>query len=334
MASLTAVLKATSPKADPTFVRLSDQCNAGQIMRDYGLTGFNEQCQLLAHMWVESGGYRAFAENLTYTAERLHAVWPNRFPTVASAQPYARNPKALAVKVYGDRMGNRPGTTDGWDCRGSGGLQHTGRSEFSRVAKRTGVDVLSAPDKLRDVLNAELMWRAACTYFVDRGAVAPARAGDTLTTCKKINGGVNGLADRRTMVARITKIMGSRPLDILVPAVPSPPIAPTDTSSGIDPRVETKVKIDGPLTTTEVVDDESKKTKTATTGTVVAAPGSAGSAKAVGSNWYLSAAIGVAVAIVGALIIYACVRRLTAAKVAVETQQLQGTVTRVENLDA
>ena len=51
---------------------------------------------------------------LNYTAERLVQVWPSRFPTAASAAPYAHNPKALADIVYGGRGGNVAGTDDGW----------------------------------------------------------------------------------------------------------------------------------------------------------------------------------------------------------------------------
>ena len=41
-------------------------------------------------------------ENLSYSAQRAHEVWPTRFSTVASAEPYAHNPRALGNKVYGE----------------------------------------------------------------------------------------------------------------------------------------------------------------------------------------------------------------------------------------
>ena len=34
------------------------------------------------------------------------AVWPSRFKSVEAAQPYTKNPEALANNVYSDRMGN------------------------------------------------------------------------------------------------------------------------------------------------------------------------------------------------------------------------------------
>src|ERR1700712_4691581 len=59
-------------------------------------------------------------ENLNYSAGRMMQVWPSRFPTMASAQVYAGNPRALANKVYNGRMGNASGSDDGWNFRGRG----------------------------------------------------------------------------------------------------------------------------------------------------------------------------------------------------------------------
>jgi putative chitinase len=200
MASIEKVLRAVSPKADARFVAAS--AGAGAIMAEFGIRSVKAQAQIIGHMAVECAGFRTFSENLNYSAARLTQVWSGRFPTLAAAQPYAKNPKALANKVYNGRMGNRPNSDDGWNYRGSGALQHTGQAEFARVNRRTGIDVLNMPDKLRDVAYADAMWRAACSYFVDRGALAAADRGETLAVTKAVNGGTNGLEDRKIMVAR------------------------------------------------------------------------------------------------------------------------------------
>jgi putative chitinase len=203
--TIEAVLKAVAPNANDEFIRAS--ANAGAIMLEFGIKTEAAQAQLIGHMAVECAGFRVFEENLNYSAERLVKVWSHRYPTVAAAQPFAHNPHALANSAYNGRMGNRPGSDDGWNFRGSGALQHTGASEFGRVERRTGRPVIDKPGLLRAPANADAMWRAACSYFVDRNALAAANAGDTLTVTKKINGGTTGLADRKIMVQRAERAL-------------------------------------------------------------------------------------------------------------------------------
>lgn len=91
----------------------------------------------LAQLGHESSGLTVDEENLDYSAARLMAVWPSRFPTLAAAQPYAHNPRALANKVYGGRLGNI-GPDDGWKYRGRGYIQLTGRDAIARSARLRG----------------------------------------------------------------------------------------------------------------------------------------------------------------------------------------------------
>ena len=105
----------------------------------------------MAHLHHESMGFRRLEENLNYTTpERLCAVWPKRFPTVQAAAPYVRNPRALAEKVYGGRMGNvRPG--DGWRHRGGGLIMLTGRDNYARAQSWSGLPLLEQPELLRQI---------------------------------------------------------------------------------------------------------------------------------------------------------------------------------------
>lgn len=92
-------------------------------------------------------------ENLNYTtAERIRAVWPNRFPTDKSAEPFVRNAKGLANHVYNGRMGNRPGTNDGWDHRGRGQAHITGRDMYAVLDAELGLggDLIRNPDLALD----------------------------------------------------------------------------------------------------------------------------------------------------------------------------------------
>jgi putative chitinase len=338
MATLDKVLIAVSSRADPDFVRSSLAIDAAAIMAEYGLSGPNEQAQLLGHMSVESGGYTTFAENLSYRAERLVQVWPTRFPSVAAAAPYAHNPRALANKVYNGRMGNRTGTDDGWNYRGSGSLQHTGESEFARVQKRTGLGVIAEPDLLRDKKNAEAMWRGACSYIVDRGALAAARAGDTKTTTIKINGGTTGLSDRQVCVARAAKAMGGFPIEVhgsgvsTLP-VPEPPPVPIPSDTGTPVVVHPDPG--GAQTTDEVENDARKKRNTAATagtaGTAASGPAASGG-KAPKTNYDLLIVGGIVigVAVLAVIVVSYFIRRHNEAKAVVDAQQLEKIKLRVE----
>ncbi len=88
---------------------------------------------VLATAFHETGGkMQPVEENLNYTsAARIRQVWPSRFSTVQSAQPYVRNPQALANKVYGGRMGNT-GANDGWIYRGRALAQITGKDNYKK----------------------------------------------------------------------------------------------------------------------------------------------------------------------------------------------------------
>ncbi|KSV77532.1 hypothetical protein [Sinorhizobium sp. Sb3] len=66
-----------------------------------------------------------------YSAERLTQVWPSRFPAIASARPFARDPRKLANRVYGGRMGNAA-PDDGWRYRGRGLPQITGKENYAK----------------------------------------------------------------------------------------------------------------------------------------------------------------------------------------------------------
>jgi putative chitinase len=87
-------------------------------------------------------------ENLNYSAERAYAVWPNKFPTLASAQPYAHNPEKLGNFVYANRYGNGDAASgDGFKYRGHG-YQTTWKANFKTIGDVLGVDLVTDPTVL------------------------------------------------------------------------------------------------------------------------------------------------------------------------------------------
>ena len=109
---------------------------------------------LLATVHHETGrAMRPIEEDLNYSSERLRAVWPSRFASAAAAAPYARNPEALANKVYGGRLGN-VGPGDGWRYRGRGLPMLTGRDNYRRAGALVGQPLEDRPELMLDMAVA------------------------------------------------------------------------------------------------------------------------------------------------------------------------------------
>jgi len=83
---------------------------------------------ILATGWGEAK-LTPVRENMSYTVARIRQVWPSR----PEAVRFARKPKPLANSVYGGRLGNLPGTDDGWNFRGGGIDQLTGRANYGKI---------------------------------------------------------------------------------------------------------------------------------------------------------------------------------------------------------
>lgn len=153
-----------------------------------------QQAAFIGQCGHECGNFTKFEEGLSYSADRLMKIWPKRFPTMAIAQKYARNEKALANYVYANRMGNRDEASgDGYRFRGSGALQLTGHDNFYHAGKGLGEDFVMNPDLVRTPRYAIL---TAGWFWSTHNCNNLAEACDWTTLTKKINGGTIGLEDR------------------------------------------------------------------------------------------------------------------------------------------
>ena len=149
---------------------------------------------------TETGGYKSLVENLRYSAAGLTATWPARFPDLPSTDGFVNNPQALANKVYGGRLGNGPASSgDGWKYRGRGLIQLTGKDNYKARAQETGLPLITDPDMAAE---AEPAVRLACLYWKAKGINAMADADDIERVRKAVNGGLIGIADARTYLAR------------------------------------------------------------------------------------------------------------------------------------
>ena len=181
-------------------------------LQKYEITSKARMASFLAQTGHESGHFNTLVENLNYSASRLMAVWPKRFPTLEFASVYAKNPEKLGNFVYANRIGNGPeGSGDGYNFRGRGLIQLTGRSNYAAAAKVLLVDLISNPDALFERPVAAM---ASAWFWASHGlnALADDKTDDNdledfTEITRRINGGTSGLKERFELFKHIDSVL-------------------------------------------------------------------------------------------------------------------------------
>ena len=93
---------------------------------------------------------------------------------------------------------------DGSKFRGRGLIQVTGRANYAACAEALGLDLLKHPELLEEPQHAAM---SAAWFWHRAGLNTLADAGDFLLITKRINGGTNGLADRKALYDRALKVL-------------------------------------------------------------------------------------------------------------------------------
>jgi putative chitinase len=151
----------------------------------------------------ETGEFKAFSENLNYSAQGLQNTFGKYFPGNLE-ESYARQPEKIASRVYADRMGNgNEASKEGWLFRGRGALQLTGKSNYKAFS-----DYLKKPEVMTnpDLVANDLAFESAIFFFdknklwdiCDKGV----NDASILSLTKRINGGTNGLDHRAALTKK------------------------------------------------------------------------------------------------------------------------------------
>jgi len=161
-----------------------------------------ELAMFLAQCDHESCGFKIFAENFNYSAERLLQVFPKYFDEDL-ANDYANHPCNIASRVYANRMGNGDEKSmDGWKYKGRGAIQITGKQMYKLCGDGLKLDLIENPDlllKFDNAINSAVwFWHYKCLTNL-----MPDIKGIT----KRINGGLNGLNERQKLYNQYCKIL-------------------------------------------------------------------------------------------------------------------------------
>ena len=200
------MMMAAAPRADRGRVDVAVRY-LNQWAAKFGIDSDLRMAHFLGQVMHESDCLRAVEENLNYSANGLLRTFPRYF-TAATAAQYAYKPAKIANRVYANRMGNGSETSgDGYRFRGRGLLQLTGRDNYKAYADSPNCqgDLMAHPDWLAQFPGAI---KSALWYWQKHRLSTLADRDDVVAITRKINGGLNGLDDRKYLVAQFKRVLG------------------------------------------------------------------------------------------------------------------------------
>jgi putative chitinase len=199
----------TNPKALDWYPIALDFFQKYDINTVNRVAGFMAQC---SH---ESSDFKVLEENLNYSEQNLLTTFSRYFgsPPKRNHRDYVRNPQKLANYVYMDefrsansKLGNVI-AGDGWRFRGGGIKQITGRTNFTRFGRTIGMSAEQAADYVRTKQGS---FESACWFWKVNNLQRFADSDNIDQMSRIVNGGENGLVDRRNRYNRFKILLTQR----------------------------------------------------------------------------------------------------------------------------
>ena len=177
-------VKRISPSANDELAQAL--VDASSEFAEHNITTRLRMAHFVAQVMTETGGLKRIDENMNYSYATLLRVFSRRTISEPKAREIAGQPQPIANWVYGARLGNRGrDTQDGWNFRGSGFIQLTGRANFRERGAEVNLPLEDRPELARQAREGLL---AALAYWTARDINAAADDHDRLRVRKLVNG--------------------------------------------------------------------------------------------------------------------------------------------------
>ena len=180
-------------------------------MKEFGIEQPLHQAMFIAQVGHESTGFTRLQENFNYSVNGLSGfIRAGRITqdqanalgrkTYEKSLPLERQ-RAIANLVYSKRYGNNaPG--DGWKYRARGLIGITFLDNYRDCGNGLKVDLVAQPELLA---QDEYAARSAAWFFASKGCMK--YTGDLVRVTQIINGGQNGIDDRRARYGAARKAL-------------------------------------------------------------------------------------------------------------------------------
>jgi putative chitinase len=180
---------------DPNILALVNGILTTQqdVFARHGITKDIHIVHMMAQFSHETGEGNEMTESLNYKPAVLLKQWSKHF-TPAQAMAFGRtadhpaNQKMIGELAYGGRMGNAPAPSeDGYNYRGRGLIQTTGKTSYAELAALTGLDLGNSPELVSDPNHAFECGVAEFVHYPQM--LAHCEADDLLAVSSLINVG-------------------------------------------------------------------------------------------------------------------------------------------------
>ncbi|MGX6460126.1 glycoside hydrolase family 19 protein [Klebsiella grimontii] len=180
-------------------------------MNEFSITSPLDRAMFIAQCGHESTSFTQMVESFNYSVAGLAGFMKAKRITQDQANTLGRKTyekvlplerqRAIANLVYNNRFGNKD-ACDGWKYRGRGIIGITFLENYMKCGNALKLDLVSNPELLEKDINAA---RSAAWFYTSNGCLK--YHGDLVRVTQIINGGQNGIDDRRARFLKAKSVL-------------------------------------------------------------------------------------------------------------------------------